>query len=162
MPKLAQLVEARLRAWFEARCVAPRRQQIAVPSLWPRMHNVVVEGDAGGAAAEEGTAATAEEKEEEDEEAGAGPAVRGVSVPWTAGTAGLAAAGAGLGIGAVPLARLDAEALARHQAQQDQLHGGWAGLRFRGGVGTGMGGGEGGRGGGFADDEVGGMPGGFA
>ena len=44
MPKIAQLVESRLRTWFEERCVAPRMQQIVVPSLWPRMKNVV-EGD---------------------------------------------------------------------------------------------------------------------
>jgi maintenance of morphology protein 1 len=41
IPKIAQLVESRLRTWFEERCVAPRMQQVAVPSLWPRMKNVV-------------------------------------------------------------------------------------------------------------------------
>ena len=52
VPKIAQLVESRLRAWFEERCVAPRRQQIVVPSLWPRMRNTVAgegsPGDGGG------------------------------------------------------------------------------------------------------------------
>lgn len=41
VPKIAQLVESRLRMWFEERCVQPRMQQIAVPNLWPRMKNVV-------------------------------------------------------------------------------------------------------------------------
>lgn len=43
IPKIAQLVEARLRLWFEERCVQPRMQQVAVPNLWPRMKNVVEE-----------------------------------------------------------------------------------------------------------------------
>ena len=41
VPKIAQLVESRLRMWFEERCVQPRMQQVGVPSLWPRMKNVV-------------------------------------------------------------------------------------------------------------------------
>ena len=41
VPKIAQLVESRLRTWFEERCVQPRMQQVGVPSLWPRMKNVV-------------------------------------------------------------------------------------------------------------------------
>ncbi|KAI9890962.1 MAG: ERMES complex subunit mmm1 [Vezdaea aestivalis] len=36
VPKIAQLVEARLHAWFDERAVTPRFQQIALPSLWPR------------------------------------------------------------------------------------------------------------------------------
>ncbi|MCJ1446122.1 MAG: ERMES complex subunit mmm1 [Stictis urceolatum] len=49
VPKIAQLVESRLRLWFEERVVAPRMQQVAVPSLWPRMRNVVEgEGSVGG------------------------------------------------------------------------------------------------------------------
>jgi maintenance of morphology protein 1 len=39
VPKIAQLIEARLHAWFDERCVEPRFQQIAVPSLWPRKKN---------------------------------------------------------------------------------------------------------------------------
>ena len=50
VPKIAQLVEARLRAWFEERCVAPRAQRVVVPSLWPRMRNTTVA--AAGAAGE--------------------------------------------------------------------------------------------------------------
>ena len=46
VPKIAQLVESRLRTWFEERCVQPRMQQVAVPNLWPRMKNVV-EGEGG-------------------------------------------------------------------------------------------------------------------
>jgi maintenance of morphology protein 1 len=45
VPKIAQLVENRLRTWFEERCVQPRMQQVVVPSLWPRMKNVVEEGE---------------------------------------------------------------------------------------------------------------------
>ncbi len=36
VPKIAQLVEARLHAWFDERCVEPRVQQIVLPSFWPR------------------------------------------------------------------------------------------------------------------------------
>ncbi|KAI9810999.1 MAG: ERMES complex subunit mmm1 [Pycnora praestabilis] len=36
VPKIAQLVEARLHTWFDERCVEPRFQQIVLPSLWPR------------------------------------------------------------------------------------------------------------------------------
>ncbi|KAF2404718.1 hypothetical protein EJ06DRAFT_546530 [Trichodelitschia bisporula] len=39
VPKIAQLVEARLHAWFDERCVEPRVQQIVLPSLWPRKKN---------------------------------------------------------------------------------------------------------------------------
>jgi maintenance of morphology protein 1 len=39
VPKIAQLVEARLHTWFDERCVEPRFQQIALPSLWPRKKN---------------------------------------------------------------------------------------------------------------------------
>ena len=46
VPKIAQLVESRLRNWFEERCVSPRMQQIIVPNIWPRMKNVVESGEA--------------------------------------------------------------------------------------------------------------------
>jgi len=39
VPKIAQLVEARLHDWFDERCVEPRFQQIVLPSLWPRKKN---------------------------------------------------------------------------------------------------------------------------
>lgn len=39
VPKVAQLVEARLHSWFDERAVEPRFQEIALPSLWPRKRN---------------------------------------------------------------------------------------------------------------------------
>ncbi|KAI4235800.1 MAG: hypothetical protein LQ349_002925 [Xanthoria aureola] len=39
IPKIAQMVENRLHAWIDERCVEPRVQQIALPSLWPRKKN---------------------------------------------------------------------------------------------------------------------------
>ncbi|KAG9239817.1 maintenance of mitochondrial morphology protein 1 [Calycina marina] len=39
VPKIAQLVEARLHTWFDDRAVEPRFQQIELPSLWPRKKN---------------------------------------------------------------------------------------------------------------------------
>jgi maintenance of morphology protein 1 len=39
VPKIAQLVEARIHAWLDERCVEPRVQQIVLPSLWPRKKN---------------------------------------------------------------------------------------------------------------------------
>ncbi|KAJ9165451.1 hypothetical protein NKR19_g346 [Coniochaeta hoffmannii] len=39
VPKIAQLVESRLHRWFDERCVEPRFQEIALPSMWPRKKN---------------------------------------------------------------------------------------------------------------------------
>lgn len=39
VPKIAQLIESRVHAWFDDRAVEPRFQQIVLPSLWPRKHN---------------------------------------------------------------------------------------------------------------------------
>jgi len=39
IPKIAQLIEGRLHRWFDERCVEPRFQEIALPSLWPRKKN---------------------------------------------------------------------------------------------------------------------------
>jgi len=36
IPKIAQLVESRLHAWIDERCVEPRVQQVVLPSFWPR------------------------------------------------------------------------------------------------------------------------------
>jgi maintenance of mitochondrial morphology protein 1 len=36
VPKIAQLIEDRIHAWFDERVVEPRFQQIILPSLWPR------------------------------------------------------------------------------------------------------------------------------
>ncbi|KAK5121907.1 hypothetical protein LTR85_004479 [Meristemomyces frigidus] len=49
VPKVAQLVEARIHQWFDERCVEPRFQQILLPSLWPRKKNT-----RGGANDEDG------------------------------------------------------------------------------------------------------------
>ncbi|KAI0458344.1 hypothetical protein F5B21DRAFT_23788 [Xylaria acuta] len=47
VPKIAQLVEARLHRWFDERAVEPRFQEIALPSMWPRMKNTRAAGDEG-------------------------------------------------------------------------------------------------------------------
>ncbi|KAI4244636.1 MAG: hypothetical protein L6R40_002840, partial [Gallowayella cf. fulva] len=39
IPKIAQMVENRLHAWIDERCVEPRVQQVVLPSLWPRKQN---------------------------------------------------------------------------------------------------------------------------
>lgn len=39
VPKIGQLIEARLHAWFDDRCVEPRFQQVVLPSMWPRRKN---------------------------------------------------------------------------------------------------------------------------
>ncbi|KAF2993969.1 ERMES complex subunit mmm1 [Curvularia kusanoi] len=51
VPKIAQLIESRVHAWFDERAVEPRFQQISLPSLWPRKHNT--RGGAAEDAAEE-------------------------------------------------------------------------------------------------------------
>jgi maintenance of morphology protein 1 len=35
IPKIAQLVESRVRLWFVERCVQPRYQRIVLPNFWP-------------------------------------------------------------------------------------------------------------------------------
>ncbi|KAH3958195.1 maintenance of mitochondrial morphology protein 1 [Parastagonospora nodorum] len=72
VPKIAQLIESRVHAWFDERAVEPRFQQIVLPSLWPRKHNT------RGGATEDVEASEAdldeevilEEEEEEEEEDG--------------------------------------------------------------------------------------------
>lgn len=55
VPKIAQLVEARVQAWFEERVVEPRVQVVGLPGLWPRMGKTRVrEGDEGKAGSEDG------------------------------------------------------------------------------------------------------------
>ncbi|EEP78238.1 conserved hypothetical protein [Uncinocarpus reesii 1704] len=44
VPKVAQLVEARVHAWFEERVVEPRVQVVALPGIWPRMGRTGVRG----------------------------------------------------------------------------------------------------------------------
>jgi maintenance of mitochondrial morphology protein 1 len=65
VPKIAQLIEARLHAWFDERAVEPRFQQIALPSLWPRMRNTRGATEEGG---DEDTAILDEEENEEEED----------------------------------------------------------------------------------------------
>lgn len=48
VPKIAQLVEARLHTWFDERCVEPRFQQIELPSFWPRKKNTRGGGNGSG------------------------------------------------------------------------------------------------------------------
>jgi maintenance of mitochondrial morphology protein 1 len=35
IPKIAQLVESRVRLWFVERCVQPRYQRVVLPNFWP-------------------------------------------------------------------------------------------------------------------------------
>jgi maintenance of morphology protein 1 len=51
VPKIAEIVEARLRTWFDERCVEPRFQQVVLPSLWPRKKNTRGGGAGAGAGA---------------------------------------------------------------------------------------------------------------
>lgn len=53
VPKVAQLVEARVHAWFEERVVEPRVQVMGLPDFWPRMGRT---GVRPGEDAEVGTA----------------------------------------------------------------------------------------------------------
>lgn len=57
VPKVAQLVEARVQAWFEERVVEPRVQVVALPNIWPRMGRTGVRGqeDQPEVSASEGT-----------------------------------------------------------------------------------------------------------
>jgi maintenance of morphology protein 1 len=57
VPKIAQLIESRVHAWFDERAVEPRFQQIVLPSLWPRKHNT------RGGATEDADAAAEEDEE---------------------------------------------------------------------------------------------------
>ena len=61
VPKIAQLIESRVHAWFDERAVEPRFQQISLPSLWPRKHNT--RGGATEDAEDEGIDITAPEGE---------------------------------------------------------------------------------------------------
>jgi maintenance of mitochondrial morphology protein 1 len=59
VPKIAQLVEARLQAWFEERVVEPRVQVVGLPGLWPRMGKTRVrEGEDVKTGTEEGNEET--------------------------------------------------------------------------------------------------------
>lgn len=45
VPKVAQLVEARIHSWFEERVVEPRVQVVGLPDFWPRMGRTGVRED---------------------------------------------------------------------------------------------------------------------
>ena len=72
IPKIAQMVENRLHAWIDERCVEPRVQQVALPSLWPRKKNTrgppSEEGDGQGVRASEPVRDIREEARREVEE----------------------------------------------------------------------------------------------
>ncbi|KAJ5570250.1 uncharacterized protein N7459_009680 [Penicillium hispanicum] len=76
VPKVAQLVEARVHAWFEERVVEPRVQVVGLPDLWPRMGRTGVrtgeDSDAGS---------TAPPRSAGSAEGGAGPYSFGDSQP---------------------------------------------------------------------------------
>lgn len=69
VPKIAQLIESRLHAWFDERAVEPRFQQIALPSLWPRKRNT-----RGGEEEEEGATSAIIDDDDEDTAATVGAA----------------------------------------------------------------------------------------
>ena len=48
VPKIAQLVEAQVQAWFEDRVVEPRVQIVPLPGLWPRMSKTNVRANEDG------------------------------------------------------------------------------------------------------------------
>lgn len=89
VPKIAQLIESRVHAWFDERAVEPRFQQIVLPSLWPRKHNT--RGGAtqdADAAAEDDEGIDVDGPEEAiilDEDATPGPASR-IAPPLSAQT----------------------------------------------------------------------------
>jgi maintenance of morphology protein 1 len=64
IPKIAQLVESRLHAWIDERCVEPRVQQVVLPSLWPRKRNTRGPGSAEEDTEEIGKGVVRDVKEE--------------------------------------------------------------------------------------------------
>ncbi|OJD16717.1 hypothetical protein AJ78_03142 [Emergomyces pasteurianus Ep9510] len=81
VPKVAQLVEARVQAWFEERVVEPRVQVVGLPNIWPRMGRTGVRGS-----------------QEETEAGGVGVGSASVDIPGM-DLLGLGASGAGGGSG---------------------------------------------------------------
>lgn len=79
VPKVAQLVEARMQAWFEERVVEPRVQVVGLPNIWPRMGRTGVRGS------------------QEEAEARAGVGSVPVDIPGTAGGDGMRGRGGGGG-----------------------------------------------------------------
>lgn len=82
VPKIAQLVEARLHRWFDERAVEPRFQEIALPSLWPRKKNTrgpddaMAEGGAGSIGRSKGKDLNRELREEARREVAAEEQIR--------------------------------------------------------------------------------------
>ncbi|EOA89114.1 ERMES complex subunit mmm1 [Exserohilum turcicum] len=62
VPKIAQLIESRVHAWFDERAVEPRFQQIVLPSLWPRKHNT-----RGGTTTQDTDVALQDDGDDDDE-----------------------------------------------------------------------------------------------
>lgn len=48
VPKIAQLIESQVLAWFEDRVVEPRVQVVGLPGLWPRMKRTGIRGGEEG------------------------------------------------------------------------------------------------------------------
>jgi maintenance of morphology protein 1 len=69
VPKISQLIEARLHSWFDERCVEPRFQQIVLPSFWPRKKNTRGGEDGGSESGSLGRAAGKEVERDLREEA---------------------------------------------------------------------------------------------
>lgn len=65
VPKIAQLIESRVHAWFDERAVEPRFQQIILPSLWPRKHNT-----RGGATEDVAAEGLDDDDDDDDDEDG--------------------------------------------------------------------------------------------
>lgn len=59
VPKVAQLVESRVQAWFEDRVVEPRVQVVELPSMWPRMKRTGMRSQDGEAEVENADIPTA-------------------------------------------------------------------------------------------------------
>ncbi|KAF2005516.1 hypothetical protein P154DRAFT_616312 [Amniculicola lignicola CBS 123094] len=75
VPKIAQLIESRVHAWFDERAVEPRFQQIVLPSLWPRKRNTRG-GQEGGTGEAEDDVPAGEESEGEEEVLSASPNIQ--------------------------------------------------------------------------------------
>ena len=74
IPKIAQLVESRVRLWFVERCVQPRYQRVVLPNFWPSrakegsMAQEEREEEVETMRDEEDEVAVESEEEEEEEE----------------------------------------------------------------------------------------------
>ncbi|RMX76501.1 hypothetical protein D0868_16746 [Hortaea werneckii] len=105
VPKIAQLVEARIHQWFDDRCVEPRFQQIVLPSLWPRKKNT--RGGRGGGDAGDGGPEDGEDEGDRDEApspteramSSVAAAAAAAAVGGNGGSSSKGAAGSGGGLG---------------------------------------------------------------